>query len=189
VRLHSSFFHHPLLTQDARVFPLQHLPGFLAAPFKIFRRRAESSLNWPADVGYIGMKRRVESHFRRRGWRIRSKHSIEFDFIVSNNAGEFIVRCFPAGQPMFSNIVADFSRIPSKYPEYENKSLILVTADDIEDAIIATGLEREVHVLHYKSLNRLTALNPATTTAVRDLVRTILAERATPEQPLPALHA
>jgi hypothetical protein len=90
---------------------------------------------------------------------------------------------------MFSNIVADFSRIPSKYPEYENKSLILVTADDIEDAIIATGLEREVHVLHYKSLNRLTALNPATTTAVRDLVRTILAERATPEQPLPALHA
>jgi hypothetical protein len=155
------------------------LSGSLAAPFTFFRRQAESPLNWPTDLGYLGMKRRVSRHFRRRGWKLRSKHSVEFDFIVSHNAGEFVVRCYPAGQPLFRNIIVDFSMIPGKYPDYRNKGLLLVTADDIEDTIIADGLDRNVHVFHYKQLNRLTGLDPATPNAVRDLVSNILSERVT----------
>ena len=138
----------------------------LYALWSTARYRMLIQLKWPSRLSFLGMTALVSRYLKARGWRVQETVDVEFDFVVSNNGDNFGIFCRPTGYDIRPSLVIDVTETTTRH----KLGLILLAAEPVDKHVMAYGLERGVFVLHYKSLNKLTALNPATPGALRELV-------------------
>jgi hypothetical protein len=143
---------------------------------KLYANRRRADLDWPRDMDFFAMRRRVDSFFKRTGWQVRNHilksemtSPIDYDFVVSRNSREFLIKCYPSGMASFATALKDLSRLRSNRL-YVDVGLILVTAEKAPWGIMKIALDDGIFLLHYKTLNRLGALDAISTESLRHLV-------------------
>jgi hypothetical protein len=130
------------------------------------QRRRWLRAEWPPNLSFHGLKRRVERYFVLRGWKLRHVDCKEYQFIVSHNAEEFAVKIYPSGLRSFSTSVKDMidANVVGK------RCIIYVSVEQASHDELELAQKMGVFVINYRLLDRVTALNPASVKAVRELV-------------------
>lgn len=132
----------------------------------ILRRYLLMTLRWPSSLGFYKMNSLVRKFLTLQGWKVRRYESTDFSLVAHHKAGEFAIRICPSEIVLSPPSIKDFCSVREWAPKI---SLVIVTANPPSLATRMRGQDESVFVFHYKELDRVAMLDPATELAVREL--------------------
>ena len=138
----------------------------------IIARRNLLNLVWSSNLNIFRIKSRVRRYFVLRGWSVRPFHYPDFCFIVRNAGAEIAVGCWPSHYDLLKTYVNDFGVIRGRLG-FENKAVIMVTAEQATAEITDHAKLAGVYVIHYKHLQRLTAIYPASAKQIHEFLNQV----------------